>query len=251
MYAQVTMRQHQPGRTADPAQVGGESWRRPEGAERVQTTVDQDEGAIGRILDAALNIFARKGYHDTGINEIVAESQISKASIYFHFSNKEQIFLALIDQFANLLEHHITEAICEHERGMARVQAPLEACLAIFGRYRRLAKILLVQGSGLGNTFEQKRLAVSDRFTHLISVYLNEAVEVGKIAPLDVDVVAHAWRGAIYSLVIHWVNTGEPAPERIVQGLVPLLLQSVGYQPDSTDSYMQGAAHNRAAMPHV
>jgi AcrR family transcriptional regulator len=177
------------------------------------------------------------------MDEIVSESQTSKGSIYFYFPNKEQLFLALIDQFANLLERRITEAISEHDRGMAKVQAALESCLATFGRYRRQAKVLLVQASGLGNAFEQKRLAVNDRFANLIATYLDEAVEVGEIAPLDTEVVAHAWMGAIYSLVIRWVYTGEPASERIVQALVPMLLQSVGYQPEN--------AEKKGGMPNV
>ncbi len=187
------------------------------------------EGTMQRILDAALDVFSRKGYHDARMDEIVDESATSKGSIYFHFPNKEQLFLALVDRFADLLERRITEAIAEEEAGMAKVQAAVEACLATFGRYRRQAKILLVQASGLGNTFEQKRLDINERFATLIAGYLDEAVAVGDIAPLDTEVVAHAWMGAIYNVVIRWVYTGDPAPERIVETLVPMLLQSVGY----------------------
>ena len=46
----------------------------------------------------------------------------------------------------------------------------------------------------------------------------------------DTEVVAYAWMGAIYGLVIRWVTTGEPEPGRIMDGLVPLLLRSVGYE---------------------
>ncbi|MEZ4558213.1 MAG: helix-turn-helix domain-containing protein [Caldilineaceae bacterium] len=68
----------------------------------------EPEGARNRILDAALNIFSNKGYHDTRMDEIVDASHTSRA-IYFHFPNKERLFLALVDQFANLLERRITE----------------------------------------------------------------------------------------------------------------------------------------------
>ena len=57
-----------------------------------------------RILDAALNIFSAKGFHDTKLDEIVAEGGISKGSIYFHFPNKEKLFIALVDQFADVIE---------------------------------------------------------------------------------------------------------------------------------------------------
>lgn len=182
-----------------------------------------------RILDAALSAFSRKGYHDTRLDDIVDESDTSKGAIYFHFANKERLFLALVDQFADLLERRVHEALEGKTGGMNRVQIALETVLETFGRYRRPAKILLVQAVGLGTVFENKRSQVNDRFARLIQSYLDEAIEAGDIAPTDTEVVAHAWMGAIYSLVIRWVTTGEPEQPRIMKGLVPLLLRSVGY----------------------
>lgn len=186
------------------------------------------ESTRSRILDAAMNVFSRKGYHDTRLDEIVSESSTSKGSIYFHFPNKEQLFLALVDQFADLLERQVTDAI-QQETGMVRVRIALETVIATFGKYRRPAKILLVQAVGLGAPFESKRNSVNDRFAQLIAGYLQEAVAAGDIAPVDTDIVSHAWMGAIYNVVIRWVYTGEPEPARILESLLPLLLRSVGY----------------------
>lgn len=183
-----------------------------------------------RIMDAALAAFSRKGYHDTRLDDIVDESDTSKGAIYFHFANKERLFLALVDQFADLLERRVLEAIEGKGQGMARVQVALETVLDTFGRYRRPAKILLVQAVGLGSVFENKRAEVNERFARLIETYLKEAVALGDIEPIDTEVVAHAWMGAIYGIVIRWVTTGEPEPSRIMQTLVPLLLRSVGYE---------------------
>lgn len=185
-----------------------------------------------RILDAALSTFSRKGYHDTRLDDIVDESETSKGAIYFHFANKERLFLALVDQFADLLERRVLEAIEGQAEGMTRVQVALETVLETFGRYRRPAKILLVQAVGLGNVFENKRAEVNDRFARLIETYLKEAIELGDVPAVDTEVVAHAWMGAIYGIVIRWVTTGEPEPARIMQALVPLLLRSVGYEPN-------------------
>jgi TetR/AcrR family transcriptional regulator, fatty acid metabolism regulator protein len=183
-----------------------------------------------RILDAALSIFSNKGYHDTRMDEIVEASDTSKGSIYFYFPNKERLFLALVDQFADLLERRVVEAVEKEEEGIARVRAALQACLETFGRYRRPAKILLVQAVGLGSVFEKKRIEVNDRFAGLIKQYLNESITVGDIAPVDTEVVSYAWMGAIYGIVIRWVYTGEPDSERILTALLPLLLKSVGYE---------------------
>ncbi|MBK8028482.1 MAG: TetR/AcrR family transcriptional regulator [Anaerolineae bacterium] len=186
-----------------------------------------------RILDAALNIFANKGYHDTRMDEIVEASSTSKGSIYFHFPNKERLFLALVDQFADLIERRVREAVEQEAEGIARVRAALQACLETFGRYRRPAKIMLVQAVGLGSVFEKKRVDVNDRFANLIKEYLDEAIAIGDIAPVDTEVVSYAWMGAIYGIVIRWVYTGEPDSERILSALLPMLLKSVGYEEQS------------------
>ncbi len=200
-------------------------------ADSDKTTPLRDPGSTkARILDAALSTFSRKGYHDTRLDDIVDESETSKGAIYFHFANKERLFLALVDQFADLLERRVLDAIDGKAEGMARVQIALETVLDTFGRYRRPAKILLVQAVGLGNIFENKRAEVNDRFARLIEGYLKEAVAIGDIEQVDTEVVAYAWMGAIYGIVIRWVTTGEPEPARIMNSLVPLLLRSVGYE---------------------
>ena len=203
-------------------------------SEKKLTTTRDPEGTRGRILDAALNVFSRKGYHDSSVDEIVDESHTSKGSVYFHFPNKQTLFLALVDKFADLLERRITEAISEHDEGIERVSAALQACLETFGKYRPLAKIMLVQAVGLGAIFEEKRLEVNQRFISLIQTYLEQAIAVGDIEQIDTEVVATAWMGAIYQVVIQWVYTGEPEPGRIMSTLHPMLLRSVGFEEERT-----------------
>lgn len=183
-----------------------------------------------RILDSALTIFSRKGYHDSKLDEIVQESGTSKGSIYFHFPNKERLFLALVDQFADLLEKRVTEAIAPMPPGMERVRVALETTLETFGKYRRPAKILLVQAVGLGSAFEEKRNEINGRFAQLIQSYLQEAIDNGDVEPIDAEMVSHVWMGGIYNVVIRWVYTGEPEPQRMLDTLVPLLLRSVRYE---------------------
>lgn len=136
----------------------------------------------------------------------------------------------MVDQFADLLERRVVEAIQHEEKGINRVRVAMVTILDTFGRYRRPAKILLVQAAGLGSTFEEKRNEINDRFASLIQTYLDESVEIGDIGPVDTEIVSIAWMGAIYNVVIRWVNTGEPEPERILNSLLPILLKSVGYE---------------------
>ncbi len=181
-----------------------------------------------RILEAAVNVFASKGYHDTKVDDIVAESKTSKGSFYFYFPSKQDIFLALVDTFADLLESRLRERISAETSGMARVDLALRVCLETFGQYRGLAKIAFVQATGLGIVFEEKRRAVNDKFIAIIKTNLDQAVADGSIPALDTEIAACAWMGALNEIILRWVYTGEPDPVRSLPALRKLLLQSVG-----------------------
>lgn len=185
-----------------------------------------------RILNAAINIFSEKGYHNTRVDEIVEAAETSKGGVYFHFPSKQDIFLGLIDEFADLLELRISEAISQEERGIYRVDAALNACMQTFSEYQKLAKIFLVQAVGLGTVFEEKQQEIHDRFVEIIKTHLDEAILEGDITTQDTDIAAYAWIGALNEVVIRWIYTGEPDMRRALPALRVFLLRSVGVSED-------------------
>jgi TetR/AcrR family transcriptional regulator len=54
-----------------------------------------DSGTKERILDAALSVFARKGYDAAGVQEIAETAVITKPTLYYYFGNKEGLFRSL------------------------------------------------------------------------------------------------------------------------------------------------------------
>src|SRR5947209_1487121 len=65
-----------------------------------RTRAARQEGREARdeLLTAALRVFARRGYREAGVDEIAAEAGYSKGALYWHFSGKEELLLALIDE---------------------------------------------------------------------------------------------------------------------------------------------------------
>ena len=185
-----------------------------------------------RILKAAVEVFASKGYHDARVDEIVDASQTSKGSIYFHFPSKEDIFLALVDEFAGLLEKRLQRVLETETSGVRRVQAALRVCVETFESHRALAKIFLIQAVGLGEAFEAKREQVNEKFALIIQEHIDQAIAEGEIPPLDSETAAHVWIGALYDVMIHWVQTGHPKPEQMLPTLETMLLRSIGVSPE-------------------
>ena len=146
-----------------------------------------------RILEAAVKVFATKGYHDTKVDDIVGEAQTSKGAFYFYFPSKQDIFIALSDTFADLLESKLTEAMQSESHGLQQMDAALRTSLGLFSQYRGLAKVALIQAVGLGAVFEERRRAINDRLTRLVQTRLETAVAEGSIPTLKTDIAARAW----------------------------------------------------------
>lgn len=51
-----------------------------------------------QILRAAAHQFARRAYHDVGLDDILAEAELTKGAMYFHFRSKHALAVAIIDQ---------------------------------------------------------------------------------------------------------------------------------------------------------
>ncbi|MCS7274859.1 MAG: TetR/AcrR family transcriptional regulator, partial [Candidatus Bipolaricaulota bacterium] len=170
-----------------------------------------------------------KGFYDTSVDEIVAEADVSKGGVYFHFPSKEELFFALLDKLADKLQHDVEAAIAQRRGALAKIEGALEAVFKTLSGKRRLAQILLRQGYGLGPSFERKRLEIYSRFARVIQKHLDEAVAEGSIGSINTELTAYAWLGALNELITRWIYTGKPDPLReSLPTLTRLFLSSIG-----------------------
>ena len=68
------------------------------------------QGSKTRIVQAALRLFAARGYHNTGIADILRESGVNRGTLYYYFPSKKELGFAAIDEQVRLMA----------ERGSAR-----------------------------------------------------------------------------------------------------------------------------------
>lgn len=185
-----------------------------------------------RILQAAREVFAEKGYHRALVDDIVRASQTSKGAVYHHFPNKEALFLALVDEFAERLAEAVAAAIGRAHGALGKVEAAVTAGLETFARHQDLARILLLESVSLGPAYQSKRQEVHGRFAALIQAHIDEAVAEGSIPPVDTRVATLAWLGALNEIVVQWLHSGRPdLHAEAVPALVPMLLRSIGAKP--------------------
>jgi AcrR family transcriptional regulator len=95
----------------------------------------RDSAVKDRILDTASRLFYDQGYHITGINQIIEEADIARASLYNHFPSKTDLLLAYLDR-----TH--AEWFIELDRYLVPYKTPKEKLLALFDyRIQRQRKL--------------------------------------------------------------------------------------------------------------
>ncbi|MDC6363819.1 MULTISPECIES: TetR/AcrR family transcriptional regulator [Flavobacteriaceae] len=60
--------------------------------------VQQNQDVRDRILITADRLFQEQGFNETGINQIISEANIAKASLYYHFKSKEDLCVAYLQR---------------------------------------------------------------------------------------------------------------------------------------------------------
>ncbi|MBC8421031.1 MAG: TetR/AcrR family transcriptional regulator [Proteobacteria bacterium] len=75
----------------------------------------QREQTKSKIIQAALELFVRQGYHGTSINDITQKVRITKAAFYSHFDSKGQLLLRIISEYESRYIDQLIRAVNEYD----------------------------------------------------------------------------------------------------------------------------------------
>jgi TetR/AcrR family transcriptional regulator, transcriptional repressor for nem operon len=67
------------------------------------------------VLQTATSLFLTKGYQLTSMDDIVAVSNVSKTNIYYHYKNKEELLLAIIDRLIDQYDRQISHVLSQED----------------------------------------------------------------------------------------------------------------------------------------
>jgi AcrR family transcriptional regulator len=142
------------------------------------TTTEQSQrpAAVERLLEAAAEAFADKGFHATTTRDIAARAGMSPAAVYVHFASKEELLneLSLVGHRA-ALDIVVTATVRGSGAPAAQLQAVVSDFASWHARHRRTARVVQYE---LGALTEQHR-AVIDGLRRQIQARMRELLEAG------------------------------------------------------------------------
>lgn len=141
---------------------------------------DTLKGTNRRIIEAGVTVFAKKGYHGSNVQDVLQEANVSRATFYAYYKNKEDLFSTIIDflleeQSAYILDLQksflstpdgITETVTRVIRTIELEAGRSSDVLKIF------FDVILGSGTKAEQRFKKMQQVTLDHFTEMIKGHL-------------------------------------------------------------------------------
>ena len=167
------------------------------------------------ILDAAIRVFARQGFHNARVSDIAAEAGVAYGLVYHYFDSKDQMLNELFSERWSLLLEAIREADAKLDSPREKLEAASGFIIESYRHDPELMKVIIVEVTRAANSFGRTHLPeireAYDQIAKIISDAQSDGAFRSEIDPL----LASMWfYGAIEQLLSGWVFEQIPAGER-------------------------------------
>lgn len=182
-----------------------------------------------QILAAAREVFAKRGYHQTTIDDIVLSAGVARGTFYLYFEDKRAVFSDLIDRFAAKLTMAIERIVTDDAtRPVAnQVQENIRSVIRTCLSERTMTKILFTGAVGVDPEFDRKIATFYDTVVQLLTESLRDGQTLGIVADGEPRVLAYLSIGAFKELLYQAVILGlsEESAEVLLQQMYNFLRQ--------------------------
>jgi AcrR family transcriptional regulator len=180
------------------------------------------------ILDAAVRVFARQGFHACRVSDIADEAGVAYGLVYHYFASKDEVLDTLFLERWNVM----LELIREVDAQPLPVREKLGAITSfIVDSYRHdpdLMKVIIVEVTRAANSFGQTHLAPIREAYELIGEIVTKAQEEGVFKPeIEARFAALAFYGTIEQLLTGWIFGLRPQGEEHFERAKWLVVETV------------------------
>jgi TetR/AcrR family fatty acid metabolism transcriptional regulator len=158
------------------------------------------------ILDAAVRVFARQGFHTCRVSDIADEAGVAYGLVYHYFSSKEQILDTLFLERWDVMLTAIAEADASERSPRDKLHAIAAFIIDSYRHDPELMKVIIVEVTRAANTFGLTHLAkIRDAYAG-IAVIVARAQEAGSFrTEITPEFAAQAFYGSVEQVLTGWI----------------------------------------------
>ncbi len=181
------------------------------------------------MLGAAKRLFAAKGYAATTVRDVLREAGVTAPVLYYHFGNKEGVFLALAREAREKLDAAVEVALGRGATASERIRG---YCWAIAAVRRedadlvRIADSILSGPPGAAPRFDI-RSAIAESVRRL-ETFVRQGIDSGELRECDARSVALALLGGVeIAARPAWFERGKPSRHDPLDGILSVVLDGL------------------------
>ncbi len=159
-----------------------------------------------QILDAAIRVFARQGFHATRVSDIADEAGVAYGLVYHYFKSKDEVLNELFSERWSLLLAAIEETDAEGAAPRVKLQAVASFIVDSYRHDPELMKVIIVEVTRAANSFGRTHLPEIRRAYDSIGRIVAEGQEDGTFRrDVDPTFASMSFYGAIEQLLSGWI----------------------------------------------
>jgi AcrR family transcriptional regulator len=158
------------------------------------------------ILDAAIRVFARQGFHACRVSDIAREAGVAYGLVYHYFDSKEQVLNELFMERWSLLLAAIEQVDSQSIPPREKLDTVAGFIIDSYRHDPELMKVIIVEVTRAANSFGRTHLPEISQAYDLIAKIVRDAQESGDFrADIDAEFASMWFYGAIEQLLSGWV----------------------------------------------
>ena len=195
------------------------------------TTANRDERAADKrrqILDAAIRVFARQGFHSARVSDIAEEAGVAYGLVYHYFDSKDQMLNELFTERWSLLLDAIREADSQLDNPRAKLGAAAGFIIDSYRHDPELMKVIIVEVTRAANSFGRTHLPEIRQAYDAIAKIVADAQRAGEFrTDVSSEFAAMLFYGAIEQLLTGWIFEVVPAADEDYDSAKSLIVETI------------------------
>jgi AcrR family transcriptional regulator len=153
-----------------------------------------------KMLDAAARLFSRRRFHEVRMEDIAAEAEVGKGTLYRYFADKEELYVALLARASRQFQELLLAEVARARTPRGRLRAVVSAILTFFDEQPHVTP--LIQRAEVTHGPDSPWRPVRDMVTTQVLAALDEARAAGEFAVADPETAALMLLGGLRSVLL-------------------------------------------------
>jgi TetR/AcrR family transcriptional regulator, fatty acid metabolism regulator protein len=159
-----------------------------------------------QILDAAVRVFARQGYHACRVSDIADEAGVAYGLVYHYFRSKDEVMNELFTERWSLLLAAIDEVDRGEKPGREKLNAVAGFIIDSYRHDPELMQVIIVEVTRAANSFGRTHLPEINKAYEAIEKIITDAQKAGTFrTDVDARLASMFFYGGIEQLLSGWV----------------------------------------------